>query len=85
MQGGGEADETFTVHVTTYFQPASDSLSAYILPISPMPMRPTTKESFHVVSWVAAIVTVLVLILFCYFKNNQTIHMVTCKRFLGLS
>lgn len=50
-----------------------------------MPMRPTTKESFHVVSWVAAMVTVLVLILFWYFKNNQTIHMVTSKSFLGLS
>lgn len=29
----------------TYLHPAADSLSAYILPMSPMPMRPMTKSS----------------------------------------
>ena len=29
----------------TYLQPAAESLSAYILPMSPMPIRPTTKFS----------------------------------------
>ena len=29
----------------TYLQPAADSLCAYIFPMSPMPMRPTTKFS----------------------------------------
>ena len=30
---------------TTYLQPASDNLSAYILPMSPMPISPTAKFS----------------------------------------
>lgn len=29
----------------THLQPASDSLSAYILPMSPMPINPTVKFS----------------------------------------
>lgn len=30
--------------VEAYLQPAADSLSAYILPMSPMPIKPTTKS-----------------------------------------
>ncbi|KAK5627572.1 hypothetical protein RRF57_003286 [Xylaria bambusicola] len=44
-KGGGSAGWVTITPQDAYFQPASLSLRAYILPISPMPMMPTMKFS----------------------------------------